>query len=69
VFADEREVELLSAVRPGARLSICDLTAPMEILKQRVIERQPTEGIAVGCADGLTSTTLDPITSESGYSR
>jgi predicted kinase len=48
VFADEQEVELLRAVLPGARLLICELTAPMEILKQRVTEREPTEEMAVG---------------------
>jgi hypothetical protein len=48
VFADEREVELLRVVLPGARLTVCELTAPMEILKQRVTEREPTEEMAVG---------------------
>jgi predicted kinase len=48
VFADEQEVELLRAVLPGARLLICELTAPVEILKQRVTEREPTEEMAAG---------------------
>jgi Mrp family chromosome partitioning ATPase len=48
VFADEREVELLRAVLPGARLIICELTAPVEILKQRVTDREPTEEMAAG---------------------
>ena len=48
VFADEREVELLRAVLPGARLIICELTAPLEILEQRVTEREPTEEMAAG---------------------
>ena len=48
VFADEQEVELLHAVLPGARLIICELTAPIEILKQRVTEREPTEEMAAG---------------------
>jgi chloramphenicol 3-O-phosphotransferase len=48
VFADEGEVELLRDVMPGARLVICELTAPMKILKQRVTEREPTEEMAVG---------------------
>ena len=48
VFADEREVELLRAVLPGARLIICELTAPIEILRQRVTEREPTEEMAAG---------------------
>lgn len=48
VFADEREVELLRAVLPGARLIICELTAPMEVLKRRVTEREPTEEMAIG---------------------
>jgi predicted kinase len=48
VFADEQEVELLRAVLPGARLIVCELTAPVEILKQRVTEREPTEEMAAG---------------------
>lgn len=48
VFADEQEVELVRAVLPGARLLICELTAPIEILKQRVTDREPTEEMAVG---------------------
>lgn len=48
VFADEREVDLLRAVLPGAQLTICELTAPVKILKQRVTEREPNEEMAVG---------------------
>jgi predicted kinase len=48
VFADEQEVELLRNVLPGARLIICELTAPIEILKQRVTEREPTDEMAAG---------------------
>ena len=48
VFADEQEVELLRAVLPGARLMICELTAPMDVLKQRVTEREPSERMAAG---------------------
>src|SRR3954452_6034797 len=69
VFADVEEVELLRAVLPGARLIICELTAPIEILKQRVTDREPTEEMAVGLRRWMTSTTLDPITTESGTSR
>ena len=48
VFADEQEVELLREVLPGAELIICELTAPIHILKQRVTQREPTEEMAVG---------------------
>ena len=48
VFADEAEVEELRAVLPGARLIICELTAPMKILKERVTEREPTKEMAAG---------------------
>lgn len=48
VFADEREVELLRDVLPGARLIICELTAPIEVLKQRVTAREPSEEMAGG---------------------
>jgi hypothetical protein len=46
VFADEQEVELLRDALPGVRLIICELTAPLEILKQRVTEREPTHELA-----------------------
>jgi predicted kinase len=46
VFADEAEVDLLREALPGARLIICELTAPLEILKQRVSDREPTEAMA-----------------------
>lgn len=48
VFADEGEVELLRAVLQGGRLIICELAAPIELLKQRVTEREPTEEMAAG---------------------
>lgn len=43
VFADEGEVDELRSVTPGARLMVCELTAPIEVLKQRVTEREPVE--------------------------
>ena len=43
VFADEDEVESLRAAVPGARLLICETTAPVAVLKQRVTEREPTD--------------------------
>lgn len=43
VFNDEDEVELLRAVLPGANLMICETTAPIATLKQRVTEREPTD--------------------------
>jgi len=43
VFADEREVDLLREATPGARLMICELTAPIPVLKQRVTDREPTD--------------------------
>lgn len=48
VFADEGEVGLLRAVLPGARLIICELAAPVGILKQRVTAREPTDDMAAG---------------------
>lgn len=48
VFADEEEVGLLRAAVPGASLIICETTAPIAVLKQRVTEREPTEESAVG---------------------
>lgn len=48
VFADEEEVELLRAVTPGARLLVCELSAPIDVLKQRVTERESTDAMAAG---------------------
>jgi predicted kinase len=48
VFNDEEEVDLLRGVLPGARLMICETTAPIEVLKQRVTEREPTDEWAAG---------------------
>jgi predicted kinase len=48
VFNDEEEVDLIRAALPGARLMICETTAPMEVLKERVTEREPTEEWAAG---------------------
>lgn len=46
VFNDEEEVELIRAALPGARLMICETTAPIAILKKRVSDREPTEELA-----------------------
>ncbi|BDZ44334.1 AAA family ATPase [Naasia aerilata] len=43
VFNDEEEVELYRAALPGARLLICETTAPIPVLKERVTEREPTD--------------------------
>lgn len=43
VFEDVHEVGLLRAATPGARLMICETTAPVPVLKQRVTEREPTD--------------------------
>lgn len=43
VFADEDEVDLLREAVPGATLTVCELTAPIEVLRQRVTEREPTD--------------------------
>ncbi|WP_210506112.1 hypothetical protein [Naasia sp. SYSU D00057] len=43
VFSDEEEVDLIQAALPGARLTICETTAPIDVLKKRVTEREPTD--------------------------
>ncbi|MBL7257483.1 hypothetical protein [Paractinoplanes lichenicola] len=43
VFADEAEVGLTRDAVPGARFIICETTAPVEVLKRRVTEREPTD--------------------------
>jgi predicted kinase len=48
VFNDEEEVALIQDALPGARLMICETTAPIAVLKERVTEREPTEEWARG---------------------
>jgi predicted kinase len=48
VFNDEQEVGALRAALPGARLIVCETSAPVEILKQRVTDREPTAELAAG---------------------
>jgi hypothetical protein len=45
---DEEEVGLLRAALPGARLMICETTAPIGVSKERVTEREPTDEWAAG---------------------
>jgi predicted kinase len=48
VFNDEEEVRLIREALPGARLMICETTAPIEVLKARLTEREPTDEWAAG---------------------
>ena len=48
VLGDEEEVDLIREALPGANLLICETTAPIAVLKQRVTEREPTEEWATG---------------------
>jgi predicted kinase len=41
VIADEEERELLRAAVPGSRFVVCELTAPVAVLKERVAAREP----------------------------
>lgn len=43
VLADEQELRLLRGALARARLTVCELTAPVEILKERVTAREPNE--------------------------
>jgi energy-coupling factor transporter ATP-binding protein EcfA2 len=43
VIAAEQERELLHAAASGARLVVCELTAPGSVLKDRVTSREPNE--------------------------
>jgi predicted kinase len=43
VLADEEELVLLRAALPGANLTVCELTAPEPVLKERVTAREPNE--------------------------
>ena len=43
VVADAERLELLRAAVPAESFVVCELTAPIEVLKQRVTEREPTE--------------------------
>lgn len=43
VVADEDDLALLRGSVPGARLAVCELTAPEAVLKERVTAREPNE--------------------------
>lgn len=43
IIDDETNLEAFKAATPGAKRTICELTAPAEILKQRVAERDPDD--------------------------
>ena len=43
VLADATERALLHAAVPGSRLVVCELTAPVAVLKERVGAREPNE--------------------------
>ncbi len=43
VIADEEELGLLRAALPGAKFAVCELTAPVAVLKNRVTGREPNE--------------------------
>jgi chloramphenicol 3-O-phosphotransferase len=43
VIADKHELVQLREALPGARLVVCELTAPEEVLKERVTARDPNE--------------------------
>jgi ABC-type glutathione transport system ATPase component len=43
VIADQLEREQLRPAKPGARFLVCELTAPVSVLKDRVTAREPNE--------------------------
>ena len=43
IIADQEELEQLLAAVPGSHLSVCELTAPEAVLKERVTAREPNE--------------------------
>lgn len=43
VIADAERLEQLRAAVPAASFVVCELTAPLDVLKARVTEREPTE--------------------------
>jgi len=43
VVADEPELRELHEAMPGAAIMVCELTAPVEVLKERVTAREPDE--------------------------
>lgn len=55
VVADEEERELLRAAVPGARFMICELTAPIPVLKARVTAREPDEDSQSSLRDWVES--------------
>ncbi|MFI9386630.1 zeta toxin family protein [Kutzneria sp. NPDC052558] len=43
VIADEEELVLLREALPGGKVVVCELTAPQDVLKARVTEREPND--------------------------
>lgn len=43
VIADEDALRQLRDAMPGSRIIVCELTAPIDVLKARVTEREPNE--------------------------
>jgi hypothetical protein len=43
VVADADRLERLRAAVPAASFAVCELTAPVDVLKERVTRREPTE--------------------------
>lgn len=43
VIADEEELEQLRGALPGSRVVVCELTAPLAVLKERVAWREPND--------------------------
>lgn len=43
VVADAEHLEVLRETMPAASFVVCELTAPIDVLKARVTEREPTE--------------------------
>lgn len=43
VIDNNKDLEALKSATPGSKLIMCELVAPLEILKKRVTEREPND--------------------------
>ena len=69
VIADRDELAELRAAVAGARFRVCELTAPVAVLKERVTAREPNEFWQAKLRTSSTSSTRARTSRRSGTSR
>ncbi len=69
VVVDAADLALLREITSGARLVVCELTAPRDVLEERVAGREPTSTGSLGCCSGCRCTTAGTTCLRYGTSR